>query len=83
MAFRFDFYLSSGNNGNTVQFDLGTGDRMVIVESEAVLIHGWSDYIVITAGGLICCYHFVNTCRSTALYFISGITVLIELFKYL
>ena len=29
---------------------------MVIVESEAVLIHGWSDYIVITAGGLICCW---------------------------
>lgn len=28
---------------------------MVIIESEAVLIHGWSDYIVITAGGLICC----------------------------
>ena len=28
---------------------------MAIVESEAVLIHGWSDYIVITAGRLICC----------------------------
>ena len=28
---------------------------MVIVESEAVLIHGWSDYIGITAARLICC----------------------------
>ena len=28
---------------------------MVIVESEAVLIHEWSGYIVITAGRMICC----------------------------
>lgn len=28
---------------------------MVIIESEAVLIHEWSGYIVITAGRMICC----------------------------
>lgn len=35
---------------------------MVIVESEAVLIHEWSDYIVITAGRLICCRVYAEGC---------------------